>query len=276
MGRVEKKEVAVIEEIISRISREKQGYCVELQSGDSFSVSEDALVKFRLLKGMTVERETLEAAVRASQVDGGYQLALNYLSYQLRSQQEMETYLRGKEILPEWLPQIIQRLKELQLIDDLVYAESDVRTQARLSDKGPQVIRQQLKKRGISEELIEQALVHYPADDQLEVAIATATKALRKYARSSHQEQLQKVRQFLMTKGFAGDIITAAMAELQVEKDEDEELTALREQGERLWRRHQRLDQRKRREKVSQGLYRKGFSFDLINAFISEKELADE
>ncbi len=62
---------------------------------------------------------------------------MNYLSYQLRSEKEIRTYLKEKEILQEDRNKIVARLKELDLVDDLVYGESYVRTNIRLSDKGP-------------------------------------------------------------------------------------------------------------------------------------------
>ena len=47
---------------------------------------------------------------------------MNYLSYQLRSERN-RTYLKEKEILQEDRNKIVARLKELDLVDDLVYGE---------------------------------------------------------------------------------------------------------------------------------------------------------
>ena len=79
-----------------------------------------------------------------------------------------------------------------------------------------------------------------------------------------------------MTKGFNGDIITATLETLSIEKDEEEEENLLEIQGDKLWRKNQRFDAKKRKQKVTQSLYQKGFSFDIINAYISQKEMEDE
>ena len=39
-------------------------------------------------------------------------MAMNYLSYQLRSKKEIFTYLKEKEIVPEDRVKIVQRLEE--------------------------------------------------------------------------------------------------------------------------------------------------------------------
>ena len=72
---------------------------------------------------------------------------MNYLSYQLRSEKEIRTYLKEKEILQEDRNKIVARLKELDLVDDLVYGESYVRTNMRLSDKGPKKLAQQMQQK---------------------------------------------------------------------------------------------------------------------------------
>lgn len=264
-------------ETIKSISKEKNNqYKVWLEAGGSFYVSEDVLVRQRLLKGMEISDDVIATAKKESQLDHGYQMALNYLSYQLRSQKELEDYLKGREI--EWasIVAIIKRLEDLQLIDDVMYGESYVRTQMRTSDKGPSVVRQQLKRRGIKDEVIEQVQQLYTEEEQLRIALEVATKAARKYGRNSHYERLQKIRQYLMTKGFNGEIITATLETLSIEKDEEEEENLLEIQGDKLWRKNQRFDAKKRKQKVTQSLYQKGFSFDIINAYISQKEMEDE
>ena len=42
------------------------------------------------------------------------------------------------------------------------------------------------------------------------------------------------------------------------------------------WRKNQRFEPAKRRQKVKQSLYQKGFQLDQIDAFIRGKEEADE
>lgn len=264
-------------EVVESIAKEKVNYYkVTLTSGRHFFVSEDILVRYRLLKGTELSDEDIQTVKKQTQLDYGYQQALNYLSYQLRSKKEIRDYLKKQEIDSASSDEIIKRLEGLNLVDDLVYAESYVRTQMRLSDKGPRVLRDKLKQRGIPEMTIEQAMALYAFDGQLEVAVAVAEKAARKYKAHSFSEKNQKIRQYLMTKGFSGDCITEALAALELEKDEEVEADILVIQGDKLWRKNQRFDAKKRKQKVTQSLYQKGFSFDVINEYIAQKEMEDE
>lgn len=251
-------------------------YTLTTESGRKIRISEDTLVKHRLLKGEEVSESTLETIEKEAELDIGYQLALSFLSYQLRSEKEIKDHLKKKEISEEGISYVINKLRELNLLDDLVFAESYVRTVMKTQDKGPQTIKQQLFKKGISSENIEKALELYSFDDQEEVAMKVAEKAFRKYKSKSHKEQINKVRQHLFTKGYSGDLINLVMSNLEVEKDEDDEWETLVREGDKLWRKHQRLDKAKKKQKIRQSLFQKGYDFDGINRFIEEKELEDD
>jgi regulatory protein len=264
-------------ETITKITKDKgQFYLVWISSGEKLRVSEDTLVRQRLLKGQELSTEMIEKIKKAGSYDVGLQLALNYLSYQLRTKKEIFTYLKEKEILPEDRKKIVARLEEMALLDDKNYSESYVRTLIRTSDKGPKTIEQQLKQKGVSEEDIQYGLTFYQLNDQLEVAKAAAAKAMKRYRTKSFKEALQKVQLHLMQKGFNREVIDLVFEELAFEKDEDQELEVIRKEGDKLWERHRRLEPAKRFMKVKQSLYQKRFDLDLIQQYLSEKELEDE
>lgn len=266
-------------EIIVSIKKNKgTSYEVLTKSGKTYQVSEDILVKYRLLKGEEIGGDVLRKIEKEAMLDQAYQQVLNYLSYQLRSEKELVDYLKKKEVAPEGIHHIIGRLKDLELVNDRVFAESYVRTIIKTSDKGPFVIKQNLKKKGISDENIAIALDQLTDDSEEKIAMATAQKALRKYQKKSFKETKNKVRQHLQTKGFSGDVINIVMEELALEKDQETETELLAQLGTKLWERHKKLEPFKRKQKVITSLMGKGFNYDDINVFISEKEaeLTDE
>lgn len=263
-------------ETIIKITKDKgQFYLIWLSSGDKLRVSEDILVKHRLLKGQELTEATIEAIKKAGSYDVGLQMSLNYLSYQLRSEKEIFDYLKEKEILLEDRKKIVAQLKNLHLLDDKIYSESYVRTQVRISDKGPRVIVQQLKKKGLKEEDIQHGLTFFSPTEQVELAVATAEKAMRRYRDKSFKDSLQKVKQHLIQKGFSYEVIDLALEELSFEKDEEQEKEIVQKQGDKLWERNHKLEASKRLMKVKQGLFQKGFDYEVISQYISEKELED-
>jgi len=96
---------------------------------------------------------------------------------------------------------------------------------------------------------------------------------MKRYRTKSFKDALQKTRLHLMQKGFTNEIIDLALESLAFEKDEEQEQQALDKEGERLWRANQRFDFSKKVQKVKQSLFQKGFDYDLIQQFISEKEV---
>lgn len=262
---------------VTKISKGKGPfYRVDLSEGEALQVSEDVLVRYRLLKGRELDEETIQEIKKSSGADFGFQLAMNYLSYQLRSEKEIRTYLKEKEILQEDRNKIVARLKELDLVNDLVYGESYVRTNMRLSDKGPKKLAQQMQQKGLKPEIIEQAFAQYTVEDQVQNARQTAEKTFGKNHGKSQKELLRKIQQTLMTKGFSQEVIQQAMADLPQEVDQETEYDYLVKQGDKLWRRNSRFEPKKRNLKVKQSLYQKGFDLDMIQRFITEKEEESE
>ena len=262
-------------EVIQSIKKEKgTGYLLTTKSGIKMQVSEDSLVKHRLLKGSKVSKELLKQVKEEASFDIGYQKSLNYLSYQLRSEKEIKDYLKNQEIPFQQIAQIIDKLKELSLLDDKIFAESYVRTAIRTTDKGPQGVKEFLMKKGVDQAVIEEALTLFDTAHQKELGQKLVDKMARKYQQKSQKERINKIRQQLFMKGFHSDVIAVLMDELAFEdNDEEDEYDLLVKQGDKLWRRHERLENRKKHQKIKQSLYQKGFSIDDINRYIEEKEM---
>lgn len=248
-------------------------YSLKTESGLNIKVSEDSLVKHRLLKGEEITETLLETIRKEAELDIGYQLALSYVSFQLRSEKELKDHLRRKEISDEGIDYVIHKLQGLDLLDDRGFAMSYVRTALRTTDKGPGPVRQHLLKKGVPKEIIDEAMVLFDDVEQKETAMKLAEKGIRSYRTKSHQETVNKIRQLLFTKGFKTEVIEEVMAELPLEKDDDEEWEKLVNEGDKLWRRHRGLEGYKRRQKIQQALYRKGHKMEEIHRYLDEKEM---
>ncbi|WP_373821058.1 RecX family transcriptional regulator, partial [Jeotgalibaca porci] len=203
--------------------------------------------------------------------------AVDYLSYGLRSEKEVRTKLREQEIPEIYIEPALQRLRDQKYIDDLIYGESYTRTMMTINRKGPRVIAQELKQKGLDEPTIMTALDQNPENVQLENALALAEKTLRKQSWVSSREGGQKTRLYLQQKGFDKEIIQQVFEEVETEKSAEDELGALRVQGDKAWVRYARkAEGRALVQKVRASLYQKGFANELINTYIEEKELNDE
>lgn len=264
---------------ITKIEAQKRAgrYNVYVDGQYAFPVSEDVMIRYRLLKGTELTPEMIDELKSADSQSKAFELALNYLSYQQRTEKEISDYLIKKEIPVETLAPVMARLIDENLIDDERFAHSYVRTMKRTSDKGPSVIKRQLKQKAVAEDLIEDALAtDYPSADQLERLAELIPKLKRHYQRKTPKIQRQKVLQRLVEKGFSFDLVSQALSEVSFEMDADTQADLLSVQAEKLWHRYRNQPARTRQLKVRQGLYRKGFDGDAITRWVDHKEAEAE
>ncbi|WP_277630893.1 recombination regulator RecX [Atopococcus tabaci] len=263
--------------VITRIQAQKRKgrYNIYLNDEYAFAVDEALLIKYLLRKDMEISPELQKQLETEDVSRKAYQRALVYLSYALRSEKQVREDLIEHEF-EEQADEVIDLLKEQRLINDLMYAKSYVRTAYTINRKGPQLIQRELVKKGISPEEILDALEEYPHEEQVDNAFKLGEKMVAKSTKRSSRETQTKVRQHLMQKGFNSDIIEEVLRELDTQKDESEEMDALRKQGEKAWRRYSKFEAAERRQKTKANLYQKGFNGELIQAFIEEKEMEEE
>jgi len=121
--------------------------------------------------------------------------ALKYLSVRLRSEYEMRQYLQQKGYNEDIIEEVIRQLKTYSYIDDYAYAGAFVRDKVNFNPCGSKKIYMELKKRGVSNLCINQALAeNLPAETEVELA----KKVLAKYKETDREKNLR----YLLGKGF--------------------------------------------------------------------------
>lgn len=268
--------------IISRITTQKKNvhrYNIFVKKGEEdtylFSVDEDILIRHHIRKGLELTEANIAEIKEADNVQYGYIRAIQYLSYRMRSIQEVATQLQKLEIESMHIPAIIEKLQKEKYVDDQAFAEMFVRHRIQTSTKGPQMVFQELRAKGVIAAIAEEAVGAYTFDIQAERAQKVAAKRMRRKGKESFQKKSQQTEATLYRNGFASDVIKHVMEEFTDEINPDEEWTSLTHQGEKLYRRHaQKWEGFELEQKVKEGLYRQGFSFDRISHFIEEKRHA--
>lgn len=259
---------------VTKITTQKREgrYNVYLDDHYAFPISEDVMIKYRIFKGMEIDKKLQAEILAADDVSKAYSRALTYLSGHLRTEKEVEQKLRKNEIPEPTIEATLKKLRELDLVDDLQYAASYVRTMARTSDKGPIVIKRNLRTKGVLENDIETGLREYSAEDQVENGIEIGEKLSHRYRREPVSKMKQKVRQGLMMKGFTGDVITQILDQMHFEIDPELEDEKLKSEFEKVWHRNRRYAFSQRKMRTKRTLYGKGFQSDAINQLLDQQE----
>lgn len=238
----------------------------------AFSVDSDVLIKFQLKKGMELDDFSFLEIQYQDDIRKAYNLAVNYLAIRMRAKKEIRDFLLKKEMDETLIDEVMNKLAAQKYIDDQEFALAYARTQVNTTDKGPGVIKRELKEKGIPEQLLHLALDEFTMEKQIERAIEISGKFLRKNTRDSGKIQKQKLENQLLRKGYSFDVISMAVNETGKPDQMVEEMEAIRYQGEKAHRKFSQFSGYEYRQKMKQALYRKGFSMDIIEQFLTEKE----
>lgn len=132
---------------------------------------------------------------------------LNFLSYRARSEYEISYYMLRKVWPTEIQQQIIEKLKHLGLINDEDFARQWISAKSNSKPEGLTLLKFQLKKKGISKEIIEKLLLEQRDGSTEEIlAKKVATKRLEKLKNLEPKEKKEKLYGFLTRKGFASGL----------------------------------------------------------------------
>lgn len=282
--------------IISKIERQKkdkQRYSLFVEDQFLLGIDEAVLIHFGMHKGQEISEEMLAEIREAEYHQKVYSKAIHYLSFGLRTVKEMRDYLAklpalnaeelqseaGKEnageaakIADSLISQIIERLLKQNYLDDLMYGQSYVRTSALINRKGPSTIQQELIKKGLTEQEILQALEEYPVAQQIENIQQLSEKYIRTKKNIPFKMLKNKLFEHLLVKGYDSDLIKQEMAQLDFAYNEEHQDDLLIKAAEKLVRtRQKKYSGYDLRNKVKEGLYRKGFDFEAINYWLEDQ-----
>lgn len=166
----------------------------------------ETAVKNRLKTGQTVDVSRLEELQFESEKATALDRALTHLSASMKTEREIETYLKGKGYLPAVIEYVIEKLRGYGFVDDAEYARQYVQNASK--NKGKRLISLELQRKGVSERDAQSAVEEIQGEE------TAALKILQKYMRNktADRETLYKAFRYLLSKGFDYDTARAALA----------------------------------------------------------------
>lgn len=259
---------------ITKISKQKKSsdrYNIFLNDNYAFSVTEDIFIKYNLRKGLTLTEEEIETITENETWHRFYVQAIRFLSYRMRSKQEMRNYLKKQEVAPNVMDEIIARLEKEKYINDIEFAKAFVRDRMNQTSKGPRLIVKELTDKGVKAETANKAITLYSYESQFQIALKWAQKQLKRKSNKSYNKQNEALKIKLMQKGFDTDVVNKVFDEIKPPIDKEAELAALEIQARKLYRRYEKKYQgNELNMKLKASLYQRGFQGDLINEYVAK------
>jgi regulatory protein len=177
---------------------------VNLYLDGEFVLGLSSILASRLRVGEEIDTQELHALEAAEIQEKAYQRALNYLSYRPRSRAEVQGNLTKHAIPEDVIKQVIDRLQENNLVDDLKFAQAWVENRSDFRPRSRWVLAMELHQKGIHDDIIEQALAGI---DEEQLAFQAARKQSRKYRGLEWHDFRRKLSAFLARRGFKYEII---------------------------------------------------------------------
>ena len=186
-------------------------FIVNTSEGD-FILHSDTIVKHKLEKGVVNDNIFLEA-VNESEVLIGLNSCLKYISGKLKTEKQIKDYLYKKEFKKFSIDLIVEKLKEYNVINDEVFAETYAKNNPNFSKNK---IKQKLMGAGIKSGVSE--LATQEVDD-----FSSCVRQTEKYMRNkvADKQTIEKLIRRLQGMGYNWDAIKHALNEFKCNIQEE-------------------------------------------------------
>ncbi len=183
-----------------------------------YAFSLEMVVAASLKQGDILSDEEIQDLELRDSVQKAYDRTLNYLAYRPRSGAELRRYLTKRQVAPEVSERVLQRLSAAGLLDDEAFARYWVENRETFRPRGRRALRQELRQKGIDDELIAVILNEF---NEEESAKRAAIKQARRYHNLDDAVFRQKMYSFLRRRGFDYEVVRETISCLLQQRSEE-------------------------------------------------------
>ncbi|PZE22869.1 recombinase RecX [Paenibacillus xerothermodurans] len=205
---------------VERQTRSKDRYNLYVDDQFAFSLHEDVLIKYRLIKGARISTAEMRQIAQAQERQQAYLDAVRLLSIRLRSEHELAFRLKQKGYDAAIVEASLERLRAEQYVNDTLFAEQLTHQRIGSQRKGRQWVKQELLHKGLKPEQINHALDQVDVEVEFRSAFDLASKKYRSEGDADQLKLKRKTIALLQRRGYSSDIISRVMRQLGDSVDE--------------------------------------------------------
>lgn len=143
------------------------------------------------------------------------EIGLRALDRRAYGRAELGEYLARKGAEPEIVTRVLDRFTDVGLLDDEAYASQWVESRHRMRGLSRRALTQELRRKGLDEEVIDEAVGQLDHGDDSAAAHELARRRARTLAKQPYDVALRRVVSALGRRGFSSELAwTAAKAAL--------------------------------------------------------------
>ncbi|RMF42333.1 MAG: regulatory protein RecX [Anaerolineae bacterium] len=178
-----------------------------------FAFGLSRIVAAWLQVGQELSAEKIAELQAQDAIEVAYQRALRFLEYRPRTRAEVQRNLQKHETPPEVIEEVLQRLERSGLLNDTAFAQAWIENRSAFRPRGIHALRQELRQRGVPEEVITEALQHVQPQEA-ELAYQAGLKRVRRFASLPWPDFRRKMGSYLARRGFPYPVIAEALQRL--------------------------------------------------------------
>ncbi len=162
----------------------------------------------------------MSAMSRDEQLEFARRIALNLLETRARSEAELRKAMDRKNVPADIAEELLTRLNAVGLVDDEAFAVALVNTRTKVARRGGARIRQELREKGVPDDVAAGALSQVDPEDELAAAETFAAKKVRSMAGLDPVVAKRRLYGALARRGFGPDVVRRVVAEALSGDDE--------------------------------------------------------
>jgi regulatory protein len=201
------------EKIITKIETQKRNprrRSVFIDGKFAFGLDEEVLYKFELKKGERLTDQQIKNLTKEERKKEAKEVALKILSFRRRTEKQVKEKLQKKGFDEKTIKATIDKLKEFDLINDLEFATSWIKDRLSFKPRGKKLLKQELWKKGIKKEIIEQVTEELCQDED-KSALELLEKINKRYKDLEPKVAKRRMFSFLLRRGFSYETIKNAL-----------------------------------------------------------------
>jgi len=195
--------------VVIRLMPLKRGYYqVELGDADGeiydMTVHEETVLAYRLIVGKELDEATFCALEDSKDYEKAYRYAIDVLSRRLYTEKEIRRKLYDREVTATIIDDVIEKLTELELLNDFSYATLYIENQLEIGKKSQRQIISELYQKGVGESIVDDLMGLFDQASERERMLRELRKSYDRYSRKDFNdfELRNKVLGALGRKGF--------------------------------------------------------------------------
>lgn len=134
-------------------------------------------------------------------------MSLRYLNFKMRTEKEIKEYLHRKDFSDEDISYALNKLIEYKYINDFEFAELWVRDRYRLLNHGRYRIKNDLIKKGVSKEIIDEKINNFFSEENEENKIEELYYKKNPKNHKLTPKELNSICNYIFRKGFPGGLV---------------------------------------------------------------------